>query len=255
MIVKWHQTYSTIRPLNGGGPQGATIGLLEYLSQSNHSADSVSPEDRLKFVDDLTILETVNLLTIGMTLVNLKSQVPNDIPIHNQFVPPQNLKSQENLNNINLWTHNQKMVINQQKTKTMIFSFTQNYQFTTRLHLNGENVEIVPEIKLLGTIIQNDLKWTSNTSMLVKKANSRMQLLHKLSEFGASRDDMKSIYVSHIRSILEHNSVVWHSSLTEENKTDIERIQKSAVKVIMKNKNVEYERALQLLNLEILYLR
>ena len=82
------------------------------------------------------------------------------------------------------------MRINETKTTTMIFNFTQKYQFTTQLNLNG-NVKVVPEAKLLGTIIQNELKWDSNTSRLVKRANARMQLLHKLSEFGATWDDMR----------------------------------------------------------------
>ena len=88
MKVKWHKCLSSTRSLNGGGPQGATIGLLEYLSQSNHSADCVDQEDRFKFVDDLTILEIVNLSTVGRTSYNLNSQVPNNISDHNQYVPP-----------------------------------------------------------------------------------------------------------------------------------------------------------------------
>ena len=98
--------------IKGGGPQRATLGLLEYLSQSNHSADCVDVMDRFKFVDDLTILEVVNLLTVGITSFNLKQQVPNDIPSHNQFIQPQNLKSQEWLQNIDDWTEKQKMMIN-----------------------------------------------------------------------------------------------------------------------------------------------
>ena len=67
------------RKINGGGPQGATLGILEYLSQSNNNADCVNLEDRFKFIDDLTILEIVNLLTIGISCFNVKSQVPSDI--------------------------------------------------------------------------------------------------------------------------------------------------------------------------------
>ena len=63
MSVKWHGCRSDPKKINGGGPQGATIGLLEYLSQSNRSADIVDLEDRFKFVDDLPILQIVNLLT------------------------------------------------------------------------------------------------------------------------------------------------------------------------------------------------
>ena len=115
----------------GGGPAGATIGFLEYLSQSNDSADCVAPEDRFKFVDDLTVLEILNLLTIGMSSLNVKYSVPNDIPDHNQFISPNYLKSQEYLNTISDWTNNHKMKINQKKTKVMIFNFTKNAKITS----------------------------------------------------------------------------------------------------------------------------
>ena len=58
MSVKWHGCQSVPRRIKGGGPQGATLGILEYLSQSNNSADCVNPMDRFKFVDDLTVLES-----------------------------------------------------------------------------------------------------------------------------------------------------------------------------------------------------
>ena len=57
MSVKWHGCRSVPRQIKGGGPQGATLGILEYLSQSNDSADCVNITDRLKFLDDLTVLE------------------------------------------------------------------------------------------------------------------------------------------------------------------------------------------------------
>ena len=48
------------------------------------------------------------------------------------------------------------MVINEKKTKTMLFNFTSNYQFTTRLLLKNEPVEVIDSTRLLGTIISND---------------------------------------------------------------------------------------------------
>ena len=101
MSVKWHGCRSVPRKINGGGPQGATIGILEYLAQSNNSADCVSEEDRFKFIDDLSVLEIINLITIGLSSFNIKGQVPSDIPSHNQFIPPRNLKSQKWLDEIN----------------------------------------------------------------------------------------------------------------------------------------------------------
>ena len=207
-------------------------------------------DDRFKFVDDLTILEKVNLLTVVMSSFNVKNQVPNDIPNHNQYISSKNLKSQQYLDNINQWTIQQKMKINQKKTKTMLFNFTNKYQFMTRLSLNGENVEVVSEAKLLGTIISNDLTWNSNTSNIVRRANARMVLLRKLAEFGAPIADLKTIYKSYIRSILEQSAVVWHSSLTEENKTDLSRVQKTACKVMLRGRFESYEKSLDILDLE-----
>ena len=84
---------------------------------------------------------------------------------------------------------------------------------------------------------------------IVKKANARMRLLWKLSEFGASIEDMKMIYISYVRSVLEQSCVVWNYSLTNQNVTDIERIQKSAFKIIFKN-NQSYAKSLDILNLD-----
>ena len=102
MSVSWHGCLSAPRKINGGGPQGATLGILEYLAQSNNNADCVNQEDRFKFIDDLTVLEIVNLLTIGISSYNIKAQVPSDIIINNQFISPSNLKSQEYLDEIKL---------------------------------------------------------------------------------------------------------------------------------------------------------
>ena len=60
MAVKWHGYQSVPKDIHGGGPQGATLGLLEYLSQSNDNADCVGQKERFRFVDDLSILEVIN---------------------------------------------------------------------------------------------------------------------------------------------------------------------------------------------------
>ena len=149
----------------------------------------MNPDSRFKFVDDLSTLEKITLLTIGMTSHNSKLQVPNDIIDSNLFIPPNNLKSQEYLNTIQKWTKDQKMILNEEKTKTMVFNFTKNKQFSTRLSLNGKTLETVNEMKLLGTVITNDLKWNKNTHFLVKKAYARMEILRQLTKFTKSTKD------------------------------------------------------------------
>ena len=119
------------------------------------------------------------------------------------------------------------MQINQKKTKTLIFNFTDKYQFSARLQIKYKTVDVLSSTKLLGTIITDDLKWNLNTMNIVKKANARMELVRKMASFGTSVDDLKNIYFLFIMSLLEH------SGLTEENSNDLERVQKLAVKIIL----------------------
>ena len=159
-------------------------------------------------MDDLSTLEVINLLTIGLSSLNMKHQVPSDIPVHGQFINADNLKSQEYLNVINEWTEQHKMILSEKKTKAMIFNYTDNHQFTTRLKLKGQNIEIVDQMKILGTVINTNLSWDGNCAMIIKKVNARMQLLRSIDKFGASRDEMVHLWVIFCRSVLEQSCVV-----------------------------------------------
>ena len=79
-----------------------------------------------------------------------------------------------------------------------------------------------------------------------------MTILCNLFEFDIPQEDLVMIYAQYIRSILEYNSNVWFSNLTEEEKDDIERVQRVALKIIMKEKYISYEQALKNLNLDTL---
>ena len=113
-------------------------------------------------------------------------------------------------------------------------------------------METVNETKLLGTIVTDDLKWDRNVQEIVRKANGRLELLRKVSSFGASHSDLKNIYVLFVRSLLEQSCTVWHSGLTVQNTQDLERIQKTSLKIILKEKYLSYENALEVLDLETL---
>ena len=141
--------------------------------------------------------------------------------------------------------------MNENKSKVMIFNFNDD-KFATRLYIGDTLLETVTKTKLLGTMIQSNLKWNSNTDMLVKKGYQRMIILHKLYEFNICDSDMVKIYVIYLRSILEQSCAVWHHSITEEQVTDLERVQKTALKIIIKERYETYDQALQLLKLETL---
>ena len=79
-----------------------------------------------------------------------------------------------------------------------------------------------------------------------------MQLLNRAASFTSNVNDLKSIYLTYMRSILEQSAVVWHSSLTRKNRKDLERLQKTAVKVILGKKSSSYKKDLEKLKLDTL---
>ena len=114
----------------------SSVPLQFSKSKTNNNLDFVDEELRFNYFDDLSVLEIVNLLSIGIASHNSKHQVPSNIPSHNQFVPAAYLKSKQYLENIHQWSEDHKMQLNVEKSKAMIFNFTHNYQFTTNLSHN-----------------------------------------------------------------------------------------------------------------------
>ena len=70
--MKWKGRLSSKRELKGTGPQGSIFGIWEYLSQSNDNANCLDESERFKFVDDLTFLEIINLLNVGLATYNVR---------------------------------------------------------------------------------------------------------------------------------------------------------------------------------------
>ena len=174
MFVKSHGKYSSKRHLNGGGPQGGTLGIIEFLSQSNLNANSVPEDFRWKWVDNLTFVEIINLVNIGISSYLSKVQVQNDIDINKHYIAPENLETNKHLKYISDWTNTQKIKLNTKKSNNMIFNYTENFQFSTRMNINGGKIDTIEKTKLLGTIITNNLKRDDNTKEIIKKGNMRM---------------------------------------------------------------------------------
>ena len=249
MIVKWRNKLSTVRNLPGGGPQGSRIGSIEYDSQSNDNTEFLSQDDKYKFVDDLSVLEIINLITVGLTSYNFKQHVASDIGVEQLFLPAQNIQSQDHMNTICDWTNDRKMKINEDKCNVMVFNETESL-FATRIHANETLIETITDTKLLGTIVSTDLTWHKNTQYLTKKGYVRMTILRKLYEYDIPQEDLVQIYCLYIRSIVEYNSNIWFSSITQEESEDLERVQRCATRIILKHEYTTYEEALQKLKLQ-----
>ena len=125
------------------------------------------------------------------------------------------------------------MELNKEKTKVTLFNTACQRDFTPEISVDGKNLEVVEEYKLLGEMISSNLKWEANTEYITKRAFSRLwRMLRRLKNLGLNTPSLVKIFTTQIRSVLEFGAVTWHSMITKENSRTIERVQKSALAII-----------------------
>lgn len=72
------------------------------------------------------------------------------------------------------------LTLNTIKTKELITDFGKNRDDPAPLFIRGESVEIVTSFQFLGTHTSADLSWTSNITVIVKKAQQQLHFLRVL---------------------------------------------------------------------------
>ena len=121
--------------------------------------------------------------------------------------------------------------------------------------IDGNELELVEETRLLGVTVRSDLSWSAHVDDIVKRCNRRLWILRRLKKLGADDEDLKEIYQTQIRNILEYAAPVWHPSLTGEQRHKLERIQKSALHIILTDRYTSYTFACKALKLDTLHTR
>ena len=137
----------------------------------------------------------------------------------------------------------------------MFFNPTVNFDFEQCLQIEGQHVDTVEEMRLLGLIFSNDLKWKANTVAMIKKAYARLWMVKRLKSSGANLTDLTDVNIKQVRSILEFGVPVLNCAITVEEIQDMERVQKSFLHIAMGNNYHSYEYAMKFSNLETLECR
>ena len=83
-----------------------------------------------------------------------------------------------------------------------------------------------------------------NCAVLVKK------VIRTVWSFGSTKEEMVHLWKTFCLSILDQSCVVWGSSLTEENRSDLERTQKTFCKLGLEEEYHSYNEALDIVGLQ-----
>ena len=87
----------------------------------------------------------------------------------------------------------------------------------------------VTAMKLLGVVIQYNLKWDQQIDSMVAKANTRKYFITILKRSGVQLGDLVRCYCTFVRPLLEYAAPVWHPGLTIQQSDVLEQVQRQVL--------------------------
>ena len=164
--------------------------------------------------------------------------------------PENESEVQGQLCNLKTYCENNEMKLNPKKSKVILFNTARKYDFMPSCYLNqGDELEVVEELKLLGVTIRSDLNWSAHCDQMCRTAYARMWMLRRLKPLGASNEELVDVYEKQIRCILEFAVAAWNPGLTKAQINQVERVQKCALAIILEENYHSYQNALKKMDL------
>ena len=131
----------------------------------------------------------------------------------------------------------------------MLFNKSMKWDFPPEVVFSDNSkIEYLSETKLLGVIVSDNLKWHNNTLYICQKARAKLWLLRRMVKLKLDIYKMFDVYCKEVRCMLELAVPVWHSGLTLKETADIERIQKVAFRIILREQYISYQQACSVLS-------
>ena len=136
--------------------------------------------------------------------------------------------------NLVAWCDSNCLQLNTKKTKEMVIDFRKLQHDPPTLSINGEVVERESRLTLLpiGVEISNQLDWSLNTKRIQKKCCERNYFVRKLRKCNVCQTITNLFYKSTVQSVLCYCLICWGGSLSVKNRVLLDRIVRSASKII-----------------------
>ena len=218
-FVSIENSSSSLGTITTGVPQGSILGPLLFLIYVNDLASSTSDMKCLMYADDTSLIIPFDL--------NKKTIDQNSSCLDQQTSTINN-----KLNSVFEWLTVNKLSLNTNKTKFMIFHFPQriipNYAIPL-IKINNKFIEKVNTFKFLGIYLDCNLSWENHVNEITKKISKTVGVLSILKHYFPQKI-LLTIYNSLILSHFNYGITLWGFH----NCTRLKSLQKKALRHVSK---------------------
>lgn len=204
--VRIKSSFSTFSTNNIGVPQGSVLGPLLFILYINDLPSMASDFKTTLFADDTTFVDSDASLDTLMT------------------------RCSESLDLVSKWAQSNRLSVNESKTQCLLFSNRMNAVTDEQLTFNNFDVIFSTEVKFLGTIIDENLRFKPHIDYVHRKVSKNIGILYKLGPH-CDRKCLINMYYCFIYPYFTYGNLLWGgTSHTLLNSLFI--LQKRAIRII-----------------------
>ena len=199
-LVYFNGSFSTIRQVNCGVPQGSCLGPLLFSIFINDLPMILDQSKLAIYADDSTLwVADSSINKINKTLDLELSKVVK-------------------------WVSDNKLVLNIGKTKSILLGSKHQLEENPKLDLFMNNIQIeqVYEVKLLGITIDNLMTWSKHIDNIVSRMGRGVSVVRRVSS-SLTVEIRKQVLNAIVLSLMDYCFVVWSNA----SKSDLDRLQKA----------------------------
>ena len=141
---------------------------------------------------------------------------------------------QDDLNRVVQWMESSRLILNQSKTKSMLFGSWQNLAKSPNfcIQLYGKTLERVAKFSYLGVVLDENLSWKDHVEYVSSKVSRRLGLWSRIRSC-LRLEASKEVYTSLLQPLFDYADVAW-GKISEGCCKELHRLQNSAARIILR---------------------